>query len=277
MALKQRTIAFIGGGHITSIILENLIRSGKTAGKQLVVSDPDQKKLESLQKNFSVRTSESNQQALGAADFIFFNVLPQVVGPVLNEFREQKFPKDKVIISLAAGIPMRTYAVLEKDLPVVRALPNPPSQIGKGIAALAFNPYVTDKQRNDVIELFSCLGEYVILQEDKINAVTALSSPVTTHLFFQAIIDTAVRMGIDRETSTTIAYQTINGSMELWNTRQVSPYDLIGQASTPGGISTEITFTLEKKAFKAIITEALEAGYKKAAEFSTKKWSQNPI
>jgi pyrroline-5-carboxylate reductase len=269
MALKQRTIAFIGGGHITSIILENLIRSGKTAGKQLVVSDPDQKKLESLQKKFSVRTSESNQQALGAADFIFFNVLPLVVGPVLNEFREQKFPKDKVIISLAAGIPMRTYAVLGEDLPVVRALPNPPSQIGKGIAALAFNPYVTDKQRNDVIELFSCLGEYVILQEDKINAVTALSSPVTTHLFFQAIIDTAVRMGIDRETSTTIAYHTINGSMELWNTRQVSPYDLIGQASTPGGISTEITFTLEKKAFKAVITEALEAGYKKAAEFST--------
>jgi pyrroline-5-carboxylate reductase len=269
MALKQRTIAFIGGGHITSIILENLTRSGKTTGSQLVVSDPDLQKRQSLQKKFSVQTTESNQQALGAADFIFFNVLPQVVDPVLNELREQKFPKDKAIISLAAGIPMKTYTALGEDIPVVRALPNPPSQIGKGIAALAFNPYVSETQRNDVIELFSCLGEYVILQENKINAVTALSSPVTTHLFFQAIIDTAVRLGIDRETSTKIAYHTINGSMELWNTRQVSPYDLIGQASTPGGISTEITFTLEKKAFKAIITEAIVAGYKKAAEFST--------
>jgi pyrroline-5-carboxylate reductase len=56
--------------------------------------------------------------------------------------------------------------------------------------------------------------------------------------------------------------------MELWNTRQVSPYDLIGEASSPGGISTEIMFTLEKKAFKAIINEAIEAGCKKAAEFS---------
>lgn len=269
MALKQRTIAFIGGGHITSIILENLTRSGKTAGNQPIVSDPDLQKLESLQKKFSIQTSESNRQALGTADFIFFNVLPQVVSPVLNELREHKFPKDKVIISLAAGIPMRTYAVLGEDIPVVRALPNPPSQIGKGIAALAFNPCVTETQKNDVTELFACLGEYVILQEDKINAVTALSSPVATHLFFQAIIDTAVRLGIDRETSTKIAYQTINGSMELWNTRQVSPYNLISEASTPGGISTEITFTLEKKAFKAIITEALEAGHKKAAEFST--------
>jgi pyrroline-5-carboxylate reductase len=269
MALKQRTIAFIGGGHITSIILENLTRSGKTTGSQLVVSDPDLQKLESLQKKFAVQTADSNQQALDAADFIFFNVLPQVVIPVLNELREQKFPKDKAIISLAAGISMKTYTVLGDHLPVIRALPNPPSQIGKGIAALAFNPHVSKTQKNDVIELFSCLGEYVILQEDKINAVTALSSPVTSHLFFQAIIDTAVRLGIDRETSTKIAYHTINGSMELWNTREVSPYNLISEASTPGGISTEITFTLEKKAFKAIITEALEAGYKKAAEFGT--------
>jgi pyrroline-5-carboxylate reductase len=269
MALKQRTIAFIGGGHITSIIVENLARSGKIAGSQLVVSDPDLRKLESLQKKFAVQTAESNQQAIGAADFIFFNVLPQVVGPVLNELSELKFPKDKAIISLAAGIPMKTYAVLGDQIPAVRALPNPPSRIGKGIAALAFNPYVSKTQKNDIIELFSCLGKYVILQEDKINAVTALSSPVTTHLFFQAIIDTAVRLGIDRETSTTIAYHTINGSMELWNTRQVSPYNLIGEASTPGGISTEITFTLEKKAFKAIITEAIEAGCKRAAEFST--------
>ena len=53
MALKQRTIAFIGGGHITSIIIENLTRSKKTAASQLVVSDPDPRKLESLQKEFS--------------------------------------------------------------------------------------------------------------------------------------------------------------------------------------------------------------------------------
>lgn len=268
MALKQRRIAFIGGGHITSIIIEKLTRSGKTTGSQLVVSDPDLKKLASLQKKFSVQITENNQDVLGAADFIFFNVLPPVVNPVLNEFKKQKFPKDKLIISLAAGIPIKTYAVLGNRIPVVRALPNPPSQIGKGIAALAFNPCVSEPQRNDVIELFSCLGEYVILEEEKINAVTALSSPVTTHLFFQAIIDAAVRLGIDRETSTQIAYHTINGSMELWNTRQVSPYNLISEASTPGGISTEITFTLEKKAFKAIIAEALEVGYKKAAEFS---------
>ncbi|MDH3883676.1 MAG: pyrroline-5-carboxylate reductase [Desulfobacterales bacterium] len=268
MALQDRTIAFIGGGHITSIIVENLIRSNKMAGRQLIVSDPDAGKLGSLQKEFAVRTADSNREALDAADFIFCNVLPQVVGTVINELKQQKISKEKVIISLAAGIPMKIYTALGENIPVVRALPNPPSQIGKGIAALAFNPHVSATQQKDVIALFASFGEVVILGEENINAITALSSPVTTHLFFQAIIDAAVRMGIDRKTSTKIAYHTVAGSMALWNARQVSPYELIGEASSPGGISTEILFALEKHAFKAIIGQALEAGRQKAAEFS---------
>jgi len=268
MALQDRTIAFIGGGHITSIIVENLVQSKKMAGRQLIVSDPDPQKLEVLQKKFDVQTTACNLEAVEAAGFVFINVLPQVVQQVLKELMSQKISKDKVIISLAAGIPMKTYTDLGDNLPVVRALPNPPSQIGKGIAALAFNPYVNETQQKDIIALFASFGEVVILGEDKINAVTALSSPVTTHLFFQAIIDAAVRMGIDRKTSTKIAYHTVAGSMALWNARQVSPYELIGEASSPGGISTEILFALEKHAFKAIISEALESGKQKAAEFS---------
>ena len=268
MALQDLTIAFIGGGHITSIIVENLVQSKKMAGRQLIVSDPDPQKLEVLQKKFDVQTTACNLEAVEAAGFVFINVLPQVVQQVLKELTSQKISKDKVIISLAAGIPMKTYTDLGDNLPVVRALPNPPSQIGKGIAALAFNPYVNETQQKDIIALFASFGEVVILGEDKINAVTALSSPVTTHLFFQAIIDAAVRMGIDRKTSTKIAYHTVAGSMALWNARQVSPYELIGEASSPGGISTEILFALEKHAFKAIISEALESGKQKAAEFS---------
>lgn len=268
MAQQDRTIAFIGGGHITNIIVENLIQLKKTAGRQLIVSDPDPQKLEMLQNKFDVQTTARNIEAVKAAGFVFINVLPQVVQQILKELKPQKIPKDKVIISLAAGIPMKTYTDLGDSIPVVRALPNPPSQIGKGIAALAFNPHVNATQQKEIIALFASFGEVVILGEESINAVTALSSPVTTHLFFQAIIDAAVRMGIDRETSTKIAYHTIAGSMALWNARQVSPYELIAEASSPGGISTEIMFTLEKHAVKAIIGEALEAGRQKAAEFS---------
>jgi pyrroline-5-carboxylate reductase len=146
-----------------------------------------------------------------------------MVGEVVAEFRQVKFPPDKVIISVAAGIPMKTYAVLGEQVAVVRALPNPPSQIGLGIAALAFNSHVQDTLRQDIFELFAALGEYVVVREEYVNIVMALSSPAITYMLFQAMIDAGVRAGIDRETSTKIVAQTISGSMAVWKSTANPP------------------------------------------------------
>ena len=162
---------------------------------------------------------------------------------------------------------MKTYEVLGDHIAVVRALPNPPSQVGMGIAALTFNPHVPEDLRRDIYELFSCLGEYVEVREEHINAVMALSSPVITYTLFQSLIDAGVRAGLDRETAIKIVYQTITGSLEVWKKRQIPPYELISEASTPGGISIESTFTLDKHAFKASIMEAIHAAIKKADSF----------
>ncbi len=268
MALDERRLAFIGGGHITTIIIDNLVRAEKIYTHRLIVSDPDQKKLQQLYDTYEISMADDNPDAVNKGDFIFINVLPQVTGDVLNELRQEKFPKDKVIITLAAGIPISAYENLGENVPVVRALPNPPSQIGMGIAALSFNPAVTEKQKIDIFELFASLGEYVVLREENINAVMALSSPAAIYLFFQSLIDAGIRAGIDRETSTKVVYQTIIGAMEIWNRRQVSPHELLSEASTPGGISVESVFTLEQYAFRAALNDAINNATLKAAEFS---------
>ena len=268
MALDERRLAFIGGGHITTIIIDNLVRAEKVYTHRLIVSDPDQKKLQQLYDTYEITMADGNPDAVNKGDFIFINVLPQVAGDVLNELRQEKFPKDKVIITLAAGIPISAYENLGENVPVVRALPNPPSQIGMGIAALSFNPAVTEKQKIDIFELFASLGEYVVLREENINAVMALSSPAAIYLFFQSLIDAGIRAGIDRETSTKVVYQTIIGAMEIWNRRQVSPHELLSEASTPGGISVESIFTLEQYAFRAALNDAINNATLKAAEFS---------
>ena len=133
-----------------------------------------------------------------------------------------------------------------------------------GIAALAFNPFVTDEQKSDIFEFFASLGEYIVIGEENINAVTALSSPASTYLFFESLIDAGVRAGIDREMSTKVVYQTIVGAMEVWNQRQASPQDLLTEASTPGGISVESISTLEQYAFKAALIEAISKAALKA-------------
>ena len=266
MALKERRLAFIGAGHITNIILDNLVKAEKLATHRVIASDPRKNKLQRLYDKYEIIMAQDNIEAVDKGDFIFINVPPQVVGDVIDELSRKRLPKNKLVVTLAAGIPISAYESLGDNTPVVRALPNPPSQIGMGIAALAFNPHVNDKQKSDIFELFASLGEYVVLREENINTVMALSSPAATYLFFQSLIDAGVRAGIDRETSTKVVYQTIVGAMEIWNQRQASPHDLLSEASTPGGISVESIFTLEQYAFRAALNEAIHNAALKAED-----------
>ena len=268
MALDERKLAFIGAGHITNIILDNLVKAEKVYTHRLIASDPDKGKLQRLYDRYEMVLAKDNLNAVEMGDFIFINVPPQIVGNVIDELSAKRFPKDKLIITLAAGIPINAYEHLGQNIPVVRALPNPPSQIGKGIAAIAFNPHVTEKQKIDVFALFTSLGQYVVLDEDNINAVMALSSPVATYLFFQSLIDAGIRAGIDHKTATKVVYQTIVGAMEVWNQRRVSPHELLSEASTPRGISAESIFTLEQYAFRAALNEAINNAVLKAEEFA---------
>ncbi len=268
MALKDRSIAFIGGGHITEIIVSNLTKTSEIAPRHLIVSEPIAQKRQHLKKVYGISVAKDNPEAVLMGDFIFINVLPHVVGAVVRELQSAGFPDNKVIITVAGGIPMKAYEPLGNHLPVVRALPNPPSQVGMGIAALAFSRHVSEELQPEIFELFACLGEYVVVEEDQVNTVMALSSPTITYMLFQAIIDAGVRAGIDRDTATKIVYQTIVGCMEVFKTRQVPPYELVNEASTPGGISIESLYTLETYAFKAGIMDAVDSAINRAVELS---------
>jgi pyrroline-5-carboxylate reductase len=268
MALKDRAIAFIGGGHITEIILSNLTKSDHIVAKHLIVSDPVKEKRQHLEKAYGISVAEDNMEAVLTGDIVFINVLPNVVGEVVAELKSKGFPDDKIIVTVAGGIPMKTYEGLGRRTAVVRALPNPPSQVGMGIAALAFNNHVGENLKTEIFELFACLGEYVVVEEEQVNVVMALSSPTITYMLFQSIVDAGVRAGIDRDTATKIVYQTIAGSMEVWKTRRVPPHELINEASTPGGISIESLYTLETYAFKAGIMAAVDSAINRAVELS---------
>lgn len=263
--LKNMQIALIGGGRITGIILDNLKQTKLLPLERIIVSDKDPARLAHLRENFGVRITADNVEAARQGRLILINVRPEIVKLVLPDLQNAGLRPGQVVISLAAGIPLSRYACLGEKQPLVRALPNPPSQIGQGVPALAFTPQVTLEQRRAVNFLFSALGKVVEVDESYLNAITSLSSPVETLLFFQALIDAGLRCGLPRDVSTQVAAQTIMGSMEMWRTRQAPPYELISEASTPGGISVESLFVLEQRAFKAAVIEAITRGAARAA------------
>jgi pyrroline-5-carboxylate reductase len=262
--IGDRRIAFIGCGHITEIILHNLVDRQVARAENIVVSDPLAARLRHLEDQFGVATTHDNVAAARRGELIFINLRPEVVASVLPELEAAALRPDQVLISLAAGIPLSHYAGLGVAQPLVRGLPNPPSRIGQGVAALVFTPQVSPAQREEVRLLFASLGQVVEVDEPALDVITSLSSPVATHLFFQSLIDAGVRCGLSRAVATAVAGQTIIGSMALWQARGASPAELIAEASTPGGISVEVLFALEQHAFKAAVMDAIARGADRA-------------
>jgi pyrroline-5-carboxylate reductase len=231
----------------------------------VVVSDPAEGRRRHLGETFGVETTSDNGAAAAAGDLIFINLRPEVVASVVPELARARLSRDQVVISLAGGIPLSHYAALGAEQPLVRGLPNPPSRIGQGVAALAFTPQVTPEQRAAVRTLFASLGQVVEVDEACLNLITALTSPAATYLFFEALVDAGVRGGLSRQVATEVAGQTIAGSLAMWRELEVPVADLIEHAATPGGVSVETLFVLEQHAFKGAVMEAIARGAERAA------------
>jgi pyrroline-5-carboxylate reductase len=269
LSIKNRKIGLIGGGHITEIILDNLITSKVVGTENLIISDPDESRRVRLSDMFRVHTTPDNSEAIAWGDVVFMNVRPQVVNQVVDELTRSTFPEGKVIVSVVAGTPMAKYFKLRDELPVVRAVPNPPSQIGQGIINVAFNEYVSDIHKEEILDLFESMGDVMILEEKYIDPASALASPASVLLFFQSLIDAGIGIGMESELSEKIACQTIVGVMEVWNKRQVPLDQLLEETCTPGGVSEEAVLTLAKHGFHAAVCEAIKNSVLKAEQLGS--------
>lgn len=269
--LKHKRLAMIGGGHITEIILDNLIENKAISLDQVIVSNRGTEKLLHLESKFGIETTPDNLVAIQQGDLIFVNVPPSNVASVIHDLETCDLKPNQVIISLAAGISLYRYGSLPAGQPLVRALPNPPSRIGQGVIALHLNQVVSKEQSKLLYALFSTMGQVIYIEEAHFNVVTALTSPVATYLFFEALIDAGVRGGLKRPTATEIAAQTILGSMEVWQSTDQSPHSLMAEASTPAGISVESLFALEKLGFKPAVMEAIAQGAARAEAVGSKE------
>lgn len=264
MPCKGKALTFIGGGHITGILLERLLSTGAVAVGQVLVSEPDERRRKNLEQRFSIRTTKDNKTAAVTGDIIFICVRPQVVKNVLAELTQIAWNKQKTLVSLAAGMPMDRYKTLDHALAVVRVLPNPPSQIGQGIVAVCFNEYVSAERKEELLTFFSPFGKIMVLSEEKINTVTALTCPATVLLFFKSLCEAGIRAGLDREQAADITAQTISGTISVWRRFRAPVADLFRESCTPGGISEEIVSALEEHGFSSLIAEAIEKAVYKA-------------
>lgn len=262
-------IAFIGAGHITEIILNNLSRNNLTANSEnILISDMNKERCEYLSEKFNISIALDNREAFASCECIFLCVPPIAVVDVLSDIKGCA-PDGKILVSIVAGVPMFAIEKIHPDLAVIRTLPNPPSQVGYGILPVACNSAVTSCLKEKTIKLLKNMGECIDMSEDGINIVTSLSSPAPVFMFLESMVEAGVLCGLPREKAIKVAAHTVMGCLKISENRPEAAFaELMAEASTPAGTSVESLYVLDKYAFRAAVKDAYLSAANKARAIS---------
>ncbi len=263
-------IGFIGGGNMAEALIKG-IASSQGSGvrgqiKNILVSEPREKRRKYLEQTYGVKTTQSNKDAASSCDIIILAIKPQDMEAVLDEIAEV-VTENKTVVSIAAGITMSYLTSKLKTKRLIRVMPNTPAIVQEGISVMSLCECFTDKDIATVREIFMSVGKVLILPEKYMNAVTALSGsgPAFIAFFIEAMIDAGIKMGLRFAEANELAIQTLIGTAKLIETG-MPPEKLREMVTSPGGTTAAGLNVFVQKGFKDIVTAAIEAAVNRANE-----------
>jgi len=262
------TLGFIGAGNMASAIVNGIIGTKTFPANRVFIFDIHKDKCENLKTKTGIQVANSVEKLTETCDIIFLAVKPQNFAEVLAAAKAA-VNEHKLFVSIAAGI-SSGYIIdsLNCGCPVIRTMPNTPLLIGKGATAMCRTANVSDENFEFVQSLFAACGTVTVLKESQMNAVISVSgsSPAYVYLFAKAIMDSAVKQGIDADTALKLICQTLEGSAEMLRQPDSTPEALIKMVSSRGGTTLKALDVFYEHGFEQMVDDAMTACTKRAEE-----------
>ncbi|RDV83560.1 pyrroline-5-carboxylate reductase [Ammonifex thiophilus] len=261
-ALAGLKVGFIGGGAMGGALATGLVRSGRVAPEQVLVSDVCAERLAELSRVLGIKTLSDNRFLAREADIIVLAVKPDQIRPVLEEIADLVHP-GQTLISIAAGVPLaELQRWVGKAVPVVRVMPNTPALVGEGASAYVLGSHAGSRDAGRAEALLSAVGRVVrVAKEELLDAVTGLSGsgPAYIYLVIEALAEGGVRMGLSWRDALLLAAQTVLGAAKMVLVSEEHPSVLKDRVMTPAGTTVEGLFVLEERGVRAAFIEAVKA------------------
>ena len=257
-------IAFIGGGNMASAIIQGLVTQGHPADRIAVV-EPFAEARDRLASAFGIRAQAQSGVFLESAEVIVWAVKPQTFHEAAAQ--TQAHTRAALHLSVAAGIPSRSIARWLGTDRVVRAMPNTPALIGRGITAFFARPGVQDRDRQQVESIVRSTGEFLwVDSEDTLDAVTALSGsgPAYVFYFMEAMMAAGANMGLSPEQARQLTLSTFAGASELARRSEDPPEVLRQRVTSKGGTTFAAISAMEDAGLKDAFGRALLAARDRA-------------
>ncbi len=264
--MNTAQIAFVGGGHMAGALIGGLLKAGRAAAS-IVVVDPSETQRERLGRDFGVAALAAAGPRLAQAATVVWAVKPQFFHDAAAPCAP--FVGGALQLSVMAGIRSDAVVRASGSPRVVRAMPNTPALIGRGIAGLYARPEVTPAERAEVEALLAPTGATLwVAREDDLDAVTALSGSGPAYVFYlaEAMMLAGAGMGLDDAQVRALVLATIDGAAALASQSPLSPGALRAQVTSKGGTTAAAIEVLEAGHAKTVIVDAIRAARRRAEE-----------
>lgn len=260
-------ITFVGGGNMGRALISGLLASGFEPN-QISVVEANAVTAVKLHEDFGV-------QGIGALENIAFdftknNVLVMAIKPqdfnvvakgLASKLKHASAP-GPLILSIAAGIRLKDMSRWLDHTRCVRAMPNTPALIGKGITGLFADAAVDQSDRTLAETICNAVGQTVWVKEEKLmDAVTAVSGsgPAYVFAFLEAMQSAGEKLGLDLQTARKLAYATLEGATQLAHNSDEHAGVLRERVTSKGGTTAAALDVMKQQGWHEILEKAIDA------------------
>jgi pyrroline-5-carboxylate reductase len=254
-------IAVIGTGMMGGAVIKSLLKGGYKG--KITAVDIAPERLKEFE-NLGVKTSTNNKEASGDADIVFIIVKPGDVEKVLKEISKEI--KDKLLISVAATVPLKFLEKNAPDARIVRIMPNLGALVQAAYTAYCCESNVTQQDKEKVKILLNMMGICDELDEKYMDAITAVSGsgPGYLSIIIEAMTYAGLKVGLPRDIALACAAQTVMGAGKLVVDLHVDPSKIKDMTTTPGGTTIEAIYQIEQSQIRSAMIRAIEEATKKS-------------
>lgn len=273
--LGSACVALIGCGKMGTAMLSGWLDGGLGTDQIAIVEPEPSAALRALISERSLRHIATVRDLPGDTDIavLVMAVKPQVMDEVFTSAVERITPKT-LVLSIAAGRTIESFArIAPANTAIVRAIPNTPAAIGRGITVCFPNASVRDEQRGLCEALLTAVGEVGwVAQEELIDAATAVSGsgPAYVFLLAECLARAGTDVGLPPELAARLANATVSGGGELIRQSVETPAVLRENVTSPNGTTQAALDVLmaDETGLQDLLTRAVRAAAERSRELS---------
>ena len=271
MTTQFPSIAIIGAGAMGGAILQGLLAPSVTVSGGIRVTNRTAAKAalvaaDGVDSIALENEPDGNQRAVRGAGIVLLGVKPAMI---VDTLRGLELDPGALVISVAAGVTTATMESVVENA-VLRAMPNTPAKIGKGVTGVAPGARATAAQVALGVALFETVGTVVEIPESQIDALSTISGSGPAYVFYlvEELTRTAVNLGFSPEQAAELVQGTFAGSVELLLASGQEPGALRAQVTSPKGTTERAISVLQSADLSGLFDRATAAALERARELA---------